>query len=80
MSSIPATSPLTPDPVARFEEAMKELEAIVQKLERGELKLEESLSLFERGMALSQECRGALDSAELKIKTLVPGKTADDSE
>lgn len=68
------------DPVARFEDAMKELEAIVQKLERGELKLEESLSLFERGMGLSQECRTALDTAELKIKTLVPGKSADEAE
>jgi len=68
------------DPVARFEDAMKELEAIVQKLERGELKLEESLGLFERGMALSQECRTALDTAELKIKTLVPGQAADGAE
>jgi len=68
------------DPVARFEDAMKELEAIVQKLERGELKLEESLGLFERGMGLSQECRTALDTAELKIKTLVPGRSADEAE
>lgn len=68
------------DPVARFEDAMKELETIVQKLERGELKLEESLTLFERGMALSQECRTALDTAELKIRTLVPGQAAPEAE
>jgi exodeoxyribonuclease VII small subunit len=69
------------DPVAQFEESMKELEAIVQKMERGELKLEESLKLFERGMALTSACRHSLDTAELKIRNLleVPAATpADD--
>ena len=66
------------DPVTRFESSMQELEAIVQKLERGELKLEESLQLFERGMALTQECRGALDTAELKVKTLIDGQFKDE--
>jgi len=56
---------------------MQELEAIVQKLERGELKLEESLQLFERGMALTGECRSALDTAELKVKTLIDGQIKD---
>lgn len=59
------------DAVARFEDAMKELETIVQNLERGELPLEESLQLFERGMALARQCRGALDSAELKLRNLL---------
>lgn len=65
------------DPVTRFETSMQELEGIVQKLERGELKLEESLVLFERGMALTQDCRTALDTAELKVKTLVDGQFKD---
>ncbi len=70
--TIPAT-----DLVTRFESSMQELEAIVQKLERGELKLEESLLLFERGMALTQDCRSALDTAELKVKTLIDGQFKD---
>lgn len=68
----------TVDPVSRFEDAMKELEAIVQKMERGELKLEESLQLFERGMVLTQQCRVALDTAELKVKTLLDISAAKD--
>ncbi|MFA5940253.1 MAG: exodeoxyribonuclease VII small subunit [Sinimarinibacterium sp.] len=59
------------DPVGRFEDSMKELEAIVQSLERGELRLEESLKLFERGVDLARQCRGALDTAELKVRNLV---------
>lgn len=57
---------------------MLELETIVQKLERGELKLEESLVIFERGMALTTECRTALDTAELKVKTLIDGQFKDE--
>lgn len=58
------------DPVARFESAMKELDALVQTLERGELSLDASLKAYEQGMKLSEECRAALETAELKIKTL----------
>ena len=67
------------DPVGRFESSMQELEGIVQKLERGELALTESLQLFERGMVLSQDCRVALDTAELKVKTLIEGQFKDSS-
>ena len=59
------------DPVGQFEDAMKELEAIVQQMERGELRLEESLKLFERGMALTSQCRRSLETAELKIRNLL---------
>lgn len=76
MSKIKPTDPAV-DPVAGFESSMQALEVIVQKLERGELKLEESLQLFERGMALTQECRVALDTAELKVKTLIDGQFKD---
>ncbi|MDP9140815.1 MAG: exodeoxyribonuclease VII small subunit [Pseudomonadota bacterium] len=73
------------DPVGQFEGSMKELEDIVQSLERGDLKLEQSLALFERGVALTRQCRGALDSAELKVRNLLdsaqdePGAEDDDS-
>ncbi len=77
-----AVTPAAPadaaDPVARFEGSMQELEAIVQQLERGELKLEQSLAIFERGMALTQTCRLALDTAELKVKTLIDGQFQDE--
>jgi len=61
----PATS------VQGFETALKELEDIVARMERGDLPLEESLTLFERGMALTGECRQALDTAELRVRNLL---------
>ena len=63
--------------VAQFEAALTELEQIVGKLERGELKLEESLKLFERGVELTKQCRQSLDGAELKVKQLLAGKPED---
>ena len=67
------------DPVGQYEDAMEELEGIVARMERGDLKLEESLQLFERGMALTSQCRKMLESAELKVKNLLEksGATAD---
>lgn len=59
------------DPIGRFEDSMKELEGIVAAMEKGDLRLEESLRLFERGMVLSRECRLSLDSAELKVRDLL---------
>lgn len=56
---------------ASFEEALKELEGIVKKLESGEAKLEESLGLFERGVKLSRFCSQKLEEAEKKIEMLV---------
>ncbi|MBI2382964.1 MAG: exodeoxyribonuclease VII small subunit [Gammaproteobacteria bacterium] len=60
-----------PDRVAQFEQALQELEDIVQRMERGDLKLEESLKLFERGVALTRQCRDALETAELRVKQLM---------
>ena len=57
--------------LARFEAALAELEDIVAKLERGELKLEESLKLFERGVALTKQCQQSLETAELKVRQLL---------
>lgn len=64
-------TPSNDDPVARFELAMKELETLVQKMERGDLKLEDSLLAFERGIALTQQCKAALDTAELRVRNLM---------
>lgn len=54
-----------------FEEALSELEIIVQKLEQGELSLEESMTVFERGLNLSQLSQTKLQDAEQRIKILM---------
>ncbi len=54
-----------------FERSLEELETIVGKLENGDLPLEESLELFEKGIKLSRECRDRLTSAERKIQILI---------
>ena len=53
-----------------FEEAQKELEAIVHRLEGGEAPLDEALKLWERGEELYRFCRGRLETAEGKIEEL----------
>ncbi len=55
-----------------FEQAYRELEKTVQKLEAGDLPLAEALALYRRGMALAQQCSTQLDEAELSIQTLTP--------
>ena len=54
-----------------FEQAYKELENIVSRMERGEQDLENSLSDFERGVALMQHCHSKLKNAEQKVEILV---------
>jgi exodeoxyribonuclease VII small subunit len=56
-----------------FEAAIAELESIVKKLEDGELTLEQSLLLYERGVALSRYCHGQLEQAERRIEILTEG-------
>lgn len=53
-----------------FEKNILSLEETVKKLENGECTLEESIELFEKGMAYAKECRKALDTAEIKITKL----------
>jgi exodeoxyribonuclease VII small subunit len=60
-----------------FEAAFAELEAIVEQLEAGQLPLEESLALFERGQALAARCGHLLENAELKVKQLVGNQLED---
>ena len=54
-----------------FEKALAELEAIVEKMEQGELGLDESLKQFERGIALTRACQKALSEAEQKVRVLM---------
>jgi len=54
-----------------FEQALVALEKIVERLEKGELPLEESLQLYEEGIRLSRLCHGKLEEAEGKIEMLL---------
>jgi exodeoxyribonuclease VII small subunit len=56
--------------VANFERALDELEQLVQKMEKGEQSLDESLAAYERGVALYRECQKALEQAELRVRLL----------
>ncbi len=60
-----------------FEESLDQLEAIVRKLEDGDLPLEESLELFEKGVKLSRECKERLVRAERRIEVLMKESNGD---
>ena len=64
-------------PVASFEACLGELEKVVKELEGGDLPLERSLELFERGVELSRTCRKQLEEAETRVEILTRknGKT-----
>ena len=57
--------------MAKFEENLTALESVVERLERGDLSLEDSVKLFEEGVKLSGACKTELDGAEGKIQLLV---------
>jgi len=59
------------EPVESFETCLDELEKVVKELEAGDLPLERSLELFERGMNLSTTCRKQLEEAETRVEMLV---------
>lgn len=56
-----------------FERALKELESIVGRLERGDVELEESINIYERGEALKEHCDHLLKQAEAKVEKLAFG-------
>lgn len=70
-------SPFMPTPEAAkdvqpdFETAMRDLEQLVERLEQGDLPLEESLAAFERGVMLTRACQTALKEAEQKVQILL---------
>jgi exodeoxyribonuclease VII small subunit len=56
-----------------FEDALKALEDVVRKLESGEVPLDDSITLYERGELLRKHCQGRLDAAQLRIERIVAG-------
>jgi len=66
-------SSLTTPPLPSFEAALSEIEEIVRKLESGDISLDMSLELFQRGMMLVDFCAKQLNSTETKLKRLVEG-------
>jgi exodeoxyribonuclease VII small subunit len=76
--STPPDSPASA--VASFERALDELEQLVQKMEKGEQSLDESLAAYERGIALYRECQKALEQAEQRVRLLADPAHPDSSE
>ena len=68
-----------PEPV-NFEQSLKDLEELVERMEEGELSLEDSLKSFESGMSLSRRCQEALDQAEQRIQILLAQETGLDEQ
>lgn len=64
----------TPVNEMSFEEAMAALETVVGQLERGEVPLEQSISLYERGAALKKRCEAKLKEAEEKVAAITLGE------
>jgi exodeoxyribonuclease VII small subunit len=54
-----------------FEKSLTELETLVEKLEAGDLPLDEALKTFERGVGLTRECQGALEAAQARVDILL---------
>ena len=67
MPPVKAVKDAAPD----FETAMRDLEELVERLEHGDLPLEESLAAFERGVMLTRACQSALKEAEQKVEILL---------
>ena len=59
--------------VLSFEDAVRALEEVVRRLEGGEVPLDESISLYERGEALRRHCQARLDAAQERIEKIVAG-------
>jgi exodeoxyribonuclease VII small subunit len=65
------TAKAAKEPVPDFETAMRDLEELVERLEQGDMPLEESLAAFERGVMLTRACQSALKEAEQKVEILL---------
>ncbi len=61
---------MTQETEPSFEEAYRELEATVRRLEEGDLTLEEALASYEQGMRLARHCQAELDAAQLRVEQL----------
>ncbi len=60
-----------------FEQALNELQSVVEQLEAGQLSLQDSLTLYKRGQQLSQRCNALLDAAETQIESETPSENED---
>jgi len=69
------TSSLPPVDEMSFEAALKELEGIVSRLEQGEVDLEDSIALYERGQTLKAHCEKKLKAAEGRLEKIVLGSS-----
>lgn len=80
MAKKAATKKVSENKKLDFESAIQELETLVERMEQGETSLEESLTDFERGVALFRQCQKALDEAEQKVQILMKKSGTDSLE
>jgi len=82
MNTKSAAKSADPAPVETlsFEAALKELEGIVARLEQGEVDLEDSIALYERGQALKAHCEAKLSAAEARLEKVIKGPQGPTSE
>lgn len=66
--------------VASFEQSLGELEQLVEKMEGGELSLEQSLAAYEQGVGLFRQCQQALEQAELRVRLLANPEQPDGAQ
>lgn len=71
--------PLPSQPPANFESALEQVERIIERIEKGEIGLEESLVEYERGVDLIKHCRALLKRAEQKVEELTAKMKAEDT-
>lgn len=73
-----SSAPAGADPAGMpYEDAIEELETLIDRIESGEIGLEDSISAYERGVALLSRCRSALEQAEQRIETLDAARLGD---
>ena len=73
-------SPNETSPVAHFEQSLEELEQLVEKMEAGDLSLDQSLTAYERGVGLYRQCQQALEQAELRVRLVTDPAQPEKSE
>lgn len=69
-----------PNKIAEFESSLDELEKLVERMEGGDMSLDDSLHSFERGVALYRGCQNALDQAQLRVTLLRDPATPESAE
>ena len=77
---MPKKAPQDASPVAQFEHSLDELEQLVEKMEQGEMSLEDSLAAYERGVGLYRRCQAALEQAELRVRLLTDPDQPDSAQ